>query len=149
MSQKMSICQFVRAGHICWIWKWDTELLVKHKTNGTHLWHLSKRFFIFSLIKAAFSALKQFFRDSQVNRPNLPFVEICQSFELNLFVHGNKVSISNLGTTKHQKSNKNFWFWKNLISTGRSRLHLTNLNRSTVMVDLSVVVVPVFRRHDR
>ena len=38
---------------------------------------------------------------------------------------------------------------KNLInSTGRSRLHLTNLNRSTVMVDLSVVVVPIYRRRD-
>ena len=122
---------------------------MKHKTNETHLWHLSKRFFIFSLIEAAFSALKQFFRDSQVNRPNLPFVEICQSFELNLFIHGNKVSISNLSMTKHQTSNENFDSEKNLInSTGRSRLHL-NLDRSTVMVDLSVVVVPVFRRHDQ
>ena len=124
---------------------------MKHKTNGTHLWHLSKRFFIFSLIEAAFSALKQFSRDSQVNRPNLPFVEICQSFELNLFIHGNKVSISNLCMTKHQTPNEDVDSdKKNLInSTGRSRLHLTNLNRSTVMVDLSVVVVPVFRRHDR
>ena len=89
---------------------------MKHKTNETHLWHLSKRFFIFSLIEAAFSALKQFSRDSQVNRPNLPFVEICQSFKLNLFIHGNKVSIGNLSMTKHQKSNENFDSEKTLLA---------------------------------
>ena len=104
-------------------------------------------------ICSIFSSRTSFYRNLRVRtnsvcQPNLPFIEICQSFELNLFIHGDKVSISNLRMTKHQTPNDDLGCENNLMSAARSRLHLADLNRTTMMVDLSVIVVPVYRRRD-
>ena len=58
-------------------------------------------------ICSIFSSRTSFYRNLRVRtnsvcQPNLPFIEICQSFELNLFIHGDKVSVSNLRSIKHQ-----------------------------------------------
>ena len=104
-------------------------------------------------ICSIFSSRTSFYRNLRVRtnsvcQPNLPFIEICQSFELNLFIHGDKVSISSLRMTKHQTPNDDLGCENNLISAARSRLHLADLNGTTMMVDLSVIVVPVYRRRD-
>ena len=62
--------------------------------------------YLFPHICSIFSSRTGFYRNlggrsNSVYRPHLPFIEICQSFELNLFIHGDKVSVSNLRSIKH------------------------------------------------
>ena len=84
------------------IWKKQTRT----RTNSP-LTPFQALFHLLSHICSIFSSKTDFYRNigGRINsayRPNLPFIEICQSFELNFFIHGDKVSVSNLRSTRHQ-----------------------------------------------
>ena len=82
---------------------------------------------------------------------SLPFVEAFQRLQLNLFIHSNKVFVSNLYVympwIRFDKQNKNKLSnntsAKYLGRATRSRLCLPNINRTTMVVYLTILVIPV------
>ena len=89
-----------------WLWSKNWKEQTRTRANSPLTPFQALRY-LFPHICSIFSSRTGFYRNlggrtNSVYRPNLPFIEICQSLELNLFIYGDKVSVSNLRSIRHQ-----------------------------------------------